>query len=102
MGTLIEMLTAIVFFLLAVLLVIFIIVGLKLIETIESTNSLLDDLEKKSKSLDGVFSTIDNVGSSLSIVTDKFVDGALGFISKLFNTRKKKRKYSVEEDDFDE
>ncbi|MBR4262765.1 MAG: hypothetical protein IKQ35_05315 [Bacilli bacterium] len=97
MEVLLQLLTVIIFVLLAVLLVIFIIIGLKLIETIDNTNNILDDLEKKSKSLDGLFETVENVGDSLSVVTDKFVEGALGTIKRLFN--RKKNKY---EEDFED
>ncbi len=98
MDVTLQLLTIIVFILLAVLLVIFIIIGLKLIETIDSTNNLLDDLEKKSKSLDGLFETVEHVGDSLSIVTDKFVDGALGTIKRLFNRRKNKKEEDFEDE----
>ena len=97
MEVMLQLLTIIVFILLAVLLVIFIIIGLKLIETIDNTNNLLDDIEKKSKSLDGLFDTVENVGDSLSVVTDKFVEGALGTIKRLFNRKKNK-----DEEDYDE
>jgi len=99
MDVTLQLLTIIIFILLAVLLVVFIIIGLKLIETLDNTNALLDDLEKKSKSLDGLFDTFDNIGNGLSVVTDKFVDGALGTIKGLFNRKKRKNKYKEDFED---
>jgi len=98
MDVTLQLLTIIIFILLAVLLVVFIIIGLKLIETLDNTNALLDDLEKKSKSLDGLFETIDNVGTGLSTITDKFVESALGTIKRLFNRKKNKYKEDFEDE----
>ena len=91
-----QALPLLVWFLLAVLLVVFIIVGLKLIETINATNEILDDIENKSKSLDGIFDAVDNIGDKLNSVTDRVVDGAMGLVTNLFNKRKGKR---MEEDE---
>ena len=60
MEALYEILPLIIYILLAILLVVLIILGVKLIDTINKTNEVLDDLEKKAKTLNGVFSTIDS------------------------------------------
>ena len=43
----------------AVLAIFLIVVAVKLIYTVDKTNALLDDIEKKLKSVDGVFNAID-------------------------------------------
>ena len=91
-----QALPILVWFLLAILLVVFIIVGLKLIEMINATNVILDDLENKSKSLDGLFDAVDSIGDKLNSVTDRVVDGAMGLVTNLFNRRKSRR---MEEDE---
>ena len=96
MEALYEVLPILIYVLLAVLLVVLIVLGVKLIDTVNKTNAVLDDIEKKSKSLDGIFSTIDNVTDAVSMVSDRLVDGIAGLIGILFSLRKKRKK---EEDD---
>lgn len=80
-----------------VLVAILIILGVKLIYTVDKTNDILDDVEKKSKSLNGVFEMVDNVTDSLSIISDTVVDGIVGLVSRIF----KKRKREKEIDDYE-
>ncbi len=81
-----------------VLLVILIILSIKLIKTVNHTNEILDDVEEKSKSLNGLFSTIDVVTDALSNVSDSLVDGVAGLITKIFR-RKRRQKEKENEDD---
>lgn len=90
-----QILPIIIYVLLAILLIVLIVIGMKLIETINKTNSVLDDLEKKSKSLDGIFATIDNITDAVTLVSDKVVDGVASLIGKLITSKKKKK---LEED----
>ena len=79
------MVLPIILYVLGIVLVgILIIIGVKLIYTIDKTNDILDDVEKKSKSLNGVFDIVDNVTDSLSIISDTVVDGIVGLISRIF------------------
>ena len=80
-----------------VLVAILIILGVKLIYTVDKTNDILDDVEKKSKSLNGVFEMVDNVTDSLSIISDTVIDGIVGLVSRIF----KKRKREKEIDDYE-
>ena len=99
MEALYEFLPILIYVLLSVLLVVLIVLGVKLIDTVNKTNAVLDDIEKKSKSLDGIFSTIDNVTDAVSMVSDRLVDGIAGLVGKLFSLRKKKKK--EEEDEYE-
>ena len=99
MEILYQLLPILIYVLLAVLLVVLIVLGVKLIDTVNKTNAVLDDIEKKSKSLDGIFSTIDNVTDAVSMVSDRLVDGIAGLIGKLFSLRKKRKK--EEEDEYE-
>lgn len=95
MVSLSELLPIIVYFLVATLLVVLIILGIKLIQTIEKTNAVLDDIERKSKSLNGLFDAVNSVTDSIALVSDRMIEGVSGFISKLF---KKKKRVKKEED----
>lgn len=74
-----------------VLVAILIILGVKLMYTIDKTNQILDDIENKSRSLNGVFEIVDSVTDSLSIISDTVVDGLVGLISKIFKRKRKEK-----------
>jgi len=101
MEALYQFLPILIYVLLAALLVVLIILGVKLIETVNKTNAVLDDIEKKSKSLDGIFETIDGVTDAVSMVSDKLVDGLASLVGKLFSLKKRKKKKKVEEDEYE-
>lgn len=98
MDMLYQVLPIVIYALLSILLVVLIVLGIKLIDTVNKTNAVLDDIEKKSKSLDGIFATIDNVTDAVSLVSDRLVEGAASIVGKLFSFRKKKNK---EEDEYE-
>lgn len=80
------------------LLIILIILGVKLIYTVNKTNEILDDAYNKTKSLNGFFNAIDSITDVLSSMSDSIVSNITGIIGKLFNKRRKK----VKENDEDE
>lgn len=86
-----EVLPILLYILGSILLVVLIILGIKLIQTVDRANSILDDLEEKSKSLDGLFSVIDNMSNAIAIVGDRVVDGIAGMITSFFHKKKKKK-----------
>ena len=87
----------------AVLLVILIILGIKLIHTIDKTNKILDDAYDKTRSLNGIFNAIDSITDTLSAISDSMVGAVTSAISKLFDRKKKKKMVEeVEEDDENE
>ena len=65
----------------AFLLVFMIILCVKLIYTVDRTNLILNDLERKLKSINGVFNAIDTV-------SDTFVAKAALMIEKIFRKKK--------------
>ena len=75
----------------AMLLVTLIILVIKLIYTITRVNSILDNLEVKIKAIDKAFNAVDRVVDSLSLVSDRIVDGITLGISKIFSNKKGKR-----------
>lgn len=93
----------ILFFLGAVLLVMLIILVTNLIDTAKKINIILDDVEEKSRSLDGLFNAIDSFGDTVSNVNLKmisFVGNVFGKLSS-FKKKKKKKEKEIEEESYD-
>lgn len=98
MDTLNEIFPIILYFLGAVLLVVVIILITKLISTVDKVNILLDDIEDKSQSLNGLFDAISRIGDTLSAANNRVTGFIAGIASKLFK-QKRKRKKDIEEED---
>ena len=75
----------------AVLLGSLIILVIKLIDSVNRVNSILDSVETKMKTVDRAFGAVDRIVDSLSLAADKVVDGVASGISKMFNNKKKKK-----------
>ena len=80
---------------LTILLMVFIV---KLMNTVDRVNRILDDIEKKSKSLNGLFQVIDGVNDTLSVFTDTIFSGVTSVIGMIFPKRKRKNKEKENED----
>lgn len=76
----------------AILLIVLIILGIKLINTINKTNIILEDAYNKTKSLNGLFNIIDSVTDTLSTVSDTLVASITNIVGKVFRRGKKKEK----------
>lgn len=85
-----EALPILIYVLLAVLLVYIIILVSKLIKTVDKTNSILDDIEEKSQSLNNLFYMIDSVSDTIASINEKVVDRVIGLIKKIFIRKKGK------------
>ena len=94
-----EVFPIILYFLGAVLLVVVIILITKLISTVDKVNILLDDVEEKSQSLNGLFDAIGKVGDTLSAANNRVTGFIAGVASKLFKEKKKRKKEKTEEED---
>lgn len=79
----------------SILLVCLIILILKLINTVDKTNRILDNVEGKVKSLDSLFETIDKTTSTISSIGDRLLDK----VSSIFGRFGRKRRKIKEEDD---
>lgn len=70
-------------------LVVFLIVGsIKLLYTIDKMNVLLNDIERKLKSVNGVFTAIDTVTDTVATIGETIVGKALFMVEKLFKKKK--------------
>ena len=88
----------IIYILLIILLVIGIILGVRLLGAMDKVDTVLDSIQKKVDSLNGLFNVIDFTTDKISAFSDRVVDLVSGFISRI--GRKKKPKYESEEDDY--
>ena len=85
----------------AILLGVLIVLVVKLIYSVNRINVILDNLERKIKTVDKAFGAVDRLVDSFSLATDKIVDGVSNAISKMFSHKKKKEriKNEIEEED---
>lgn len=98
MEAILEYFPFVLYLLASILLVILIILGIKLIKTVNQTNAILEDAYNKTKSLNGLFHAIDSITDTLSSVSDSIVGGLTSVIGKVFHKKNKK----VKENDEDE
>lgn len=79
-----EFLPIIIYILLIVLLIVGIILGIRFIFLIGKAEKIMDNVDKKVKSLDGFFSFVDMATDKIVFITDKVVEGITALIAKLF------------------
>lgn len=69
------------------LLVVLIVLGIKLITTVNRVNDLVDDINGKAKSLDTLFSLVDMTTDKLALLSDRLVDAITYIIKKIFKAK---------------
>ena len=93
-----DFLPILLLFLGAVLLVVLIILLLKVIKTVDKVNIILDDVEQKSQSLNGLFKAIERLGNALDSANNKVTGFVAGVAKKMFKQRKSKKAKKEEEE----
>ena len=88
----------VIYILCSVALITLIFLFIKLIVTLTKVDKLVDDLQEKSRKVDGAFNAIDKVTDAISSVNDKFI----GLIFNAITNIGKKKKTKKEEEDEDE
>ena len=68
----------------SILLVVLIILGIKLINTITKVDKILDNVEVKLNSFDKIFNVVDVATDSMALLSDKIVEGIVLLIKKVF------------------
>lgn len=86
----------IIYILLIIILIIGIILGIKSIITIKKVEKVVDDVNEKVESLNGLFHIVDFTTDKIVSLTDKVVDGLSGLAGKLFFRKKSKNKEDEE------
>lgn len=98
MDELFEYFPIILYLLGSVLLIVLIILGVKLIYTVNKTNAILDDAYNKTKSLNGLFNAIDSITDTVSMLSDSIVGSITNVLGKVFH-KKKNKKEEIDEDE---
>jgi len=75
----------------AMLLVCLIVLTIKAIYSVNRVNAILDNIERKMKTVDHAFNAIDKVVDAFSLASDRIVDGVTSFIGKIFARDKKNK-----------
>lgn len=78
-----------------ILLIVLIILGIKLIHSVDKANEIIDDVQEKISSLDTLFHIVDGMSNSLSRITETFVANIVRIASKIFGRKKE------EEEDYE-
>lgn len=91
-----TVLPIIIYFLLIVILIVGIILGIRLIRTMTKIEKVVDDVNQKVESLNGLFRIIDFTTDKIVGLTDIIVEKLSLLVSKLFFGRNKKRKEEEE------
>ena len=79
------------------LLTVLIIAVVKLFATIDKVNKLLDDLEDKSQTLNGLFDTIEDVSDTAKLLNNRVTN----VVSKFLGATRKRRRKIEEEDEYE-
>lgn len=93
-----SFLPIIIYILLIILLIVGIILGIKSIITINKVEKVVDDVNEKVESLNGLFQIVDFTTDKLVSITDKVVDSLSSFASKLFFRKKKNKKEELKDE----
>lgn len=97
METLVTILPIIVDILLIILLIFGIILLIKCIRIIDKAHALIQNVEDKVNSLNGLFSVVEMFNSKVALIADKVTSTIEDLITKIFN-RKNKDEYDEEDE----
>lgn len=75
----------------SILVIILIILGIRLLMTLDRIDAVINDVEKKVKTLNGFFGIIDTVTDKVAFLSDKVVDVVSGLFTKILSGKKKEK-----------
>lgn len=90
-----ELFPIILYLLGCILLIVLIILGIRLIKTLDRVDTLIDDVNVKSSKLNGVFDIIDHTADALASISDMAIGFITNGVRKMINKKKK------EEEDYE-
>ena len=79
-----EFLPIIIYILLIIFLVVGIILGIRFISLLGRAQRLVDNVNQKIRSLDGVFQIVDTATDKIVYIADIVIENVMAFISKIF------------------
>ena len=87
-----QLLPIIIYILLIVLIILLIIIAVKAIKAMNKAQEVIDNVDKKVKTLDGIFNAIDAATDKISLFGDKVYGAVSGLVEKIFKSKKKEDK----------
>lgn len=91
-----DFLPIVIYFLLIALIIIGIIIGIKVIITMNKVEDIIDNVETKVNSLNGLFNIVEMASSKISGIYERIADFFIGIVDKLI-FKKKERKEDEDE-----
>jgi len=91
-----DFLQVMLYILSSILLVVLIILGIKMIITMNKIENVVDNISVKVNKLNGLFNVIDITTDKLTMVGDKLVDSISSLVSRAFDRKKRKEDDSNE------
>lgn len=91
-----EVLPIFLYFFGIILMIVLIYLGIRIIQIVDKLDRVLDNVEDKVNSLNGLFNVINKATSSIDLISTKIVTSITDNISKLF-----KKKMKKEENDYE-
>ena len=79
------------------ILIVFSVVGVRVIKILDKTDAILDDVDDKVKSLDNLFDAVDKVGYGFNYLTTSIIKKANSIFPSVFNKKNKNRKDDIDE-----
>ena len=73
----------------AILPVLLIILGIRMIQILDKVDRVVDNVEEKVNSFNGFFEVLDKTGYGISVIGDKVINLFSSMIAKIFNRNKK-------------
>ncbi len=89
-----TLLTVCLYILGIILLIVLIVLGIKCIRVLGKVDKIVDNVDEKVTSLDGLFGIVDKVTDGIVLASDSIISGGTDLLSRIFNRKKK-------EDDID-
>ena len=85
-----ELLGLVLYMFSIILVIVFIVLGIKLIKTLKKVDAVIDDVNEKMDKVDGVFDIIDKTADYASGISDKIISGISSFVGLLLGKKKGK------------
>ena len=95
---LLQYMPILIYILLSILIVLLIVISIKVINTMNQVSDIVNDVDKKVKSLNGIFNIVDLFTDKLSSITEVISDSIVLFIKSVFK-RNKNKKERIEDDE---
>ena len=94
-----QLLPIIIYILLIALIILLIIISVKTIKALDKVHLVVDNVDKKVKTLDGVFEFIDTATDKVSFLSDRVINLLVNAVDRVFKSSKKTKRIDKEEDD---